>query len=1351
VRPAGATAAATAAAAAALVALGLPHAAGAATTPVSTPAQLQQAVGNASPGDTIVVAPGNYAISAPLTVMVTNLTIKGPQSGPGVVISGAVDAQGTQDLVDVNAGASATIENVEFRLTSSGAGASILVDGTLDLENSAAQQNTNTFLRTDSGGTAVVRNSTITGGLQGGGGVSSAGDVQLYNDTIVANSGGGVFMDGGSVEATNTIIADNPGGDCPAGALTTTVASLDSDGSCGVVYSHVNPRVNTLALNGGSTFSFQPKPGSPAIDAGSNAGSDCPPVDQRYALRNDGHCDIGSIEITDKQPPVITVPGDLTAEATGPTGAAVSYAASATDNSGTVSTFGCSPVSGSTFPFGTTTVTCTATDPTGNTATASFHVTVRDTTPPVVTVPADITDTTNSITKVETFTASATDAIDGTDPVTCAPASGSAFPLGTTTVHCSATDAHGNTGSASFTVTISTGLDTTPPVVTVPPDITAEATSAAGAVVGYTASATDNVGVTSFGCAPASGSTFPLGTTTVTCTASDGSGNVAHGSFHVTVQDTTPPVVTVPADITREATGAPGAVVGYTATATDNVGVTSFACSPASGSTFPLGTTTVACTAGDAAGNTAHASFHVTVRDTTPPLVAVPADITAEATGAAGAAVGYTATATDTVDGPDPVLCSPAAGATFPLGTTTVECTATDAAGNSSRASFHVTVQDTTPPVISNVPADITVTNGAGVTYAAPTAVDAVDGPVPVGCAPPSGSTFVATATTVTCTATDAHGNRSMATFQVLVAAAAPQIQVPADITQEATSPAGANVGYTVTATPGGGGAPVTDLACTPTSGSVFPFGTTRVTCTATDASHTSAQRSFSVTVRDTTPPVISGVPPNIATSTLDPNGAVVSYPLPTATDSVDGAVPVSCSPPPGSRFKGTTTVTCSAYDAHGNGTSASFAVTVVIDVDHTPPFIAVPTQTKAEATRPDGAVVNYIATAVDGHDGVVPAMCTPPPGAVFPLGATLVTCTASDASGNVAHATFVETVVDTTKPVLKVPADFSAKAGQRGGAAVTYQVTATDAVGVAHQACTPASGSIFPLGVTTVTCTASDAAGNRATASFRVTVTDTTPPFFNDPLPHIVARAASIAGVQVTFSSPKAFDLVDGPEPSTCVPASRSTFSIGTTLVTCSSSDRSGNTASITFDVIVRPPLPGTPVVVLNVPAKPVVAEATGPKGGAVTYPVSAVGTPSAPSCVPASGSTFPLGTTGVRCSLARSGRPPLVKTFAVRVVDTTPPELDSSLEGVVVARRGGADVVLYTLPGATDAVDGTVPVRCNPAPGGVLAAGTATIRCTATDAHGNRASTSYPIPGRTAAPGAQRPRLDERPGRAR
>jgi hypothetical protein len=153
------------------------------------------------------------------------------------------------------------------------------------------------------------------------------------------------------------------------------------------------------------------------------------------------------------------------------------------------------------------------------------------------------------------------------------------------------------------------------------------------------------------------------------------------------------PIVTVPADMTVEATGPSGAVVKFTASASDVAdGSLTPTCTPSSGSAFALGSATVTCTVTDRAGLTGSASFKVTVVDKTPPTITVPADMTVKGTSSSGATVKYTASASDLVDGSVPVICTPLSGSTFPLGTTTVSCSAKDNAGNAGSASFKVTV-----------------------------------------------------------------------------------------------------------------------------------------------------------------------------------------------------------------------------------------------------------------------------------------------------------------------------------------------------------------------------------------------------------------------------------------------------------------------------------------------------------------------------------------------------------------------------------------------------------------------------------------------------------------------------------
>jgi hypothetical protein len=114
-------------------------------------------------------------------------------------------------------------------------------------------------------------------------------------------------------------------------------------------------------------------------------------------------------------------------------------------------------------------------------------------------------------------------------------------------------------------------------------------------------------------CAPASGAFYPVGSTDVTCTSSAGPGC----AFTVTVTDTQPPQITAPADQIRVGT-TPGMPlpVDYTfPTSSDNCPGVVANCNPPSGSAFPSGATPVACSATDAAGNTADTTFEVSYFD----------------------------------------------------------------------------------------------------------------------------------------------------------------------------------------------------------------------------------------------------------------------------------------------------------------------------------------------------------------------------------------------------------------------------------------------------------------------------------------------------------------------------------------------------------------------------------------------------------------------------------------------------------------------------------------------------------------------------------------------------------------
>ena len=153
-----------------------------------------------------------------------------------------------------------------------------------------------------------------------------------------------------------------------------------------------------------------------------------------------------------------------------------------------------------------------------------------------------------------------------------------------------------------------------------------------------------------------------------------------------------------------EATSAAGATVTLVGTGADSdpgdvltfmwsEGATTLAATAAVTLTLAPGEHALAFTVTDLRGASAVALVQVSVRDTTPPVLTLPGNITVSATSAGGAAVSFVATATNLVDGSVAVTCSPQSGSTFAVGTTTVSCSAADAHANQSTGSFTVTVQ----------------------------------------------------------------------------------------------------------------------------------------------------------------------------------------------------------------------------------------------------------------------------------------------------------------------------------------------------------------------------------------------------------------------------------------------------------------------------------------------------------------------------------------------------------------------------------------------------------------------------------------------------------------------------------
>jgi hypothetical protein len=224
--------------------------------------------------------------------------------------------------------------------------------------------------------------------------------------------------------------------------------------------------------------------------------------------------------------------------------------------------------------------------------------------------------------------------------------------------------------------------------------------------------ASDNCGNPTVAQSPAAGTLVGPGPHTVTVTATDDSGNTSSDTVVFTVNDTTAPTISCPANITRG--NDPGSCSANinpgTASASDNCGSPTVAGTRSDGQAlnapYPKGTTTITWTATDGAGNRSSCTQTITVNDTQNPVISCPANITAnEEPGTCAAHVNPgSPTASDNC-GSASVSGSRSDGRPltdpYPLGTTTITWTATDSSGNHSSCTQTITVSDNVAPTIT--------------------------------------------------------------------------------------------------------------------------------------------------------------------------------------------------------------------------------------------------------------------------------------------------------------------------------------------------------------------------------------------------------------------------------------------------------------------------------------------------------------------------------------------------------------------------------------------------------------------------------------------------------------------------
>src|SRR6266542_2354884 len=886
-------------------------------------------------------------------------------------------------------------------------------------------------------------------------------------------------------------------------------------------------------------------------------------------------------------------------------------------------------------------------------------------------------------------------------------------------------------------VLLNTPSDTTPPQVNCPANITVNAPpGACTSNVTFNVTATDNCAVTNLVSVPASGFAFPVGVTTVTSTARDSNGNSNQCTFSVTVNDTQPPTITCPGNITVNA--APGVCtsnVTFNVTATDNCAVTNLLSMPASGSAFPLGTTTVTSTAQDSSGNSRQCTFTVTVNRTPMSITDQPADVTA--------CNGGTATFTAAASGTLPITVQWQANSgsgfadianatnttlTVPANPTTVgsyQAVFRNACGTNTSASAALTLGSSLSCNIDGP--DVLCPNAAMTTFSAP-GFDAyqwsISGDGAIVGAPNHSSVVVSAgpsgALTLTVEVTDSTGCAGSCSKTAMIQDAQPPvIGCPENITVDAAPGAcTSNVTFNVTVTDN---CAAPEVVSVPASGFAFPVGVTTVTNTAQDSSGNRSQCTFTVTVRDTQPPVI-GCPADITVSTA-PGMCTsnVTFNV-TATDNCAVTNLVSV-PASGFAFPvGVTTVTNTATDRSGNSSQCTFTVTVN---DTLPPVIQCPGNISVSAAP--GACTSNVTFHVTATDNcaLTNLVSMPASGFAFPVGVTTVTNLAEDNRGNRSQCTFTVTVNDTQPPVIICPANITVNAAPGACTSnVTFSVTATDNCAVTNLASVPASGFAFPVGTTTVTTTARDRSGNRSQCTFTVTVLDPQPPAITCPVSIMVNAAPGACTSNVTFTvtatdNCAVTDL-------TSVPASGAAFPVGTTTVTTTARDGSGNSSQCAFTVTVKDTQPP----VITCPANITVNTAPGRCTREVTFQVSATDNCAVTNLVslPPSGFDFPVGTTTVTSSARDSSGNSSQCTFTVTVNDTEAPAVSCPGNITVSAAPGTCTSNVTFNVMATDNCAVTELMSVPPS-SFAFPVGTTTVTNTAHDSSGNRSQCTFTV----------------------
>lgn len=692
--------------------------------------------------------------------------------------------------------------------------------------------------------------------------------------------------------------------------------------------------------------------------------------------------------------------------------------------------------------------------------------------------------------------------------------------LGNNEVILSLTDFGNNVTTCTANVIVT---DVIPPVISCIPNL--EATAAAGscgAVVNFDinqAVASDNAGPVTpvLAAGLASGSVFPVGTTTNTLEVTDAAGNTSSCTFQVIVLD-----IEAPSGETKDITveiGTNGLAVVTPEMiedgSTDNCLIVSSQIAVTENLVIPEGESrNVTLPEGAVVTEVSFASYGTpyfsggrwrkgdchaeNTMNIVEPLLMGNNSFSLSAT---NEVFGETCLSGKTLVVTFTYANDTAAFSCSQLGLHTIELLVTDASGNFDYKKADVTVVDTTAPVLETQ--DFTVTldsSGAAGITSEDVVLSAADGcgPVEIILDVNSFSCENIGPNPVVITATDANGHVSTATVTVTV-----ENPGPLALAENLTVQLDENGSYSITPEMIDNGSSaacgikeirldVQDFTC-------FNVGANPVVLSVEDTYGNISTAEAVVTVEDPVLPV--ALAKNIRVN-LPAEGIITVSPQEIDNGSSDNCEIKSLSLDimdfSGANV-GDNPVVLSVEDTNGNISQAQATVTVV---DNLAPGITLPadivTNTEAELC---GAVVSYAEPILIDNTGAQLTLEQTsgfPSGSEFPLGITTNTFVVTDGSGNSTEASFSVTVEDLTAPVVECTAPFSIALDEHGMASITVEeihVQSSDACGIASLSLDVESFDCSNVGENIVTLTVVDNNGNETSCSTTVTVVDDAPP----------------------------------------------------------------------------------------------------------------------------------------------------------------------------------------------------------------------------------------------------------------